>query len=152
MPLKQPPVFPLGGLSEFLPWRPVSKNGQPTKRCQAMMTIQSGLPRSMSSRTQILVSGLGVSLAIVAVIVGLDATVATARSRLEPSVQIVNRMQKGDRLPPLSNSHLNAVSQRLKINAPRTPTLDSKLADGCEPIVSFLAHSELARIAGRCVS
>lgn len=106
------------------------------------MTIQSGLLRSMSSRTQILVSGLGLSLAIVATIVGLDDTVANARSRLEPSRQIVDRTQKGDRLPP----------QRLKINTTRTLTLDSKLADGCEPIVSLFARSELARIAGRCVS
>ena len=116
------------------------------------MTIQSGLPRSMSSGTQILVSGLGVSLAIVLIIIGFDATVATARSRLEPSGQIINRTQKGDRLPLLSTSHPNAMSQHLKIKAPRAPTLDSKLADGCEPIVSFLAHSALARIAGRCVS
>ena len=117
-----------------------------------MMTIQSGLPRSMSSRTQILVCGLGVGLAIVSIIMGLNASVATARSSVEPSGQIVDRTQKGDRLPLLSKSHLNAVSQRLKINAPRARTLDSKLADGCEPIVSFLAHPELARIAGRCVS
>ena len=117
-----------------------------------MITILPGLPRLMSSSTQILVYGLGVSLAIVSIIMGLNASVATARSRVEPSGQIVDRMQKGDRLPLLSKSHLNAVSQRLKINAPRARTLDSKLADGCEPIVSILAHSELARIAGRCVS
>ena len=117
-----------------------------------MMTIQSGLPHSISNRAQILVCGLGVGLAIVSIIMGLNASVATARSSVEPSGQIVDRMQKGDRLPLLSKSHLNAVSQRLKINAPRARTLDSKLADGCDPIVSFLAHSELARIAGRCVS
>jgi len=117
-----------------------------------MITIQSCLLRSISSRTQVLVGVLGVSLAIAAIITGFDTPVATARSRIDPPGQLVNRSQKGDRLPLLPTSDLNAVSHLLKINVPRVRLLDSKLAEGCEPIVSFLTHSELARVAGRCVS
>ena len=116
------------------------------------MTIQSGLPQSMSSRAQVFVCVLGLSLVMAAIFTGFDASVATARSKIDPPGQLVNRAQKGNRLPLLPTSDLNVVSQRLKIPVPRVPFQESKLADGCVPIVSFLMHSELARIAGRCVS
>ena len=56
------------------------------------------------------------------------------------------RTLKGHRLP------LVPVNQPVEINIPFAPATDLELADGCESLVSSLAHSQLARIAGRCVS
>ena len=59
---------------------------------------------------------------------------------------VVDRTQKSDRLP---------LSQ---INVTRSRALDQRdagaydLPDGCDALVSPLTHSQLARIAGRCVS
>jgi hypothetical protein len=55
-------------------------------------------------------------------------------------VEIVNRTQKGDRLP------------LAQIDVPRVPVSDASLPEGCDSLVSSLTRSDLARIAGRCVS
>jgi hypothetical protein len=83
-----------------------------------------------------------VALAMVSIVVGFESSIATARSGLDSSMEIVNRTRKGDRLPLIQP----------QINMPRTIASDSKLADGCESLVSPLTHSEFARVAGRCES
>jgi hypothetical protein len=83
----------------------------------------------------------GLVLAMVSIVIGFEPSAATTRSDIDFSAQIVNRTLKGDRLlvqPQITVRHV--------------PTPDLKLADGCDPLVSPLMHSELALIAGRCVS
>jgi hypothetical protein len=59
---------------------------------------------------------------------------------------VIDRTQKGDRLP------------LTQINFTRSRALDQRdagaydLPEGCDALVSPLTHSQLARIAGRCVS
>jgi hypothetical protein len=91
-------------------------------------------------RTHILMSICGVLiLAAVYTAIGLEG-IAIARPDAGISTEIVNRTQKGDRLPLVQRT------------APRVPAYDSRLPDGCDSLVSSLTHSDLARIAGRCVS
>jgi hypothetical protein len=111
---------------------------------------QSGLSPSMRRGAQFLVGGLGVTIVLLSAIIGLEVSVATARSGVEASGQTVNRTQKRDRLPLVPAFHRNAVNQLLEV--PRSPNADSELADGCESLVSPLAHSPWANVAGRCVS
>ena len=106
----------------------------------------------MRSGAHFLIGGLGVALAIFLIFIGTEVSVATASSGIEPSGKIVNRAEKGGRLPLVSALHLNALNQPFEIKLPRAPSTGSKLADGCESLVSPLADSRLARIAGRCVS
>jgi hypothetical protein len=106
----------------------------------------------MRGDAQFLVGGLGVALVLLSAMIGLELSVTTARSGGESSWETVNRTQKGDRLPLVPAFHRNAVNQLLEIKVPRAPNTDSELADGCESLVSSLAHSPWANVAGRCVS
>jgi hypothetical protein len=109
-------------------------------------SFQSGSSRSF------LVGGLAAALAILSIVIDLEVSVGAARSAVESSAEIVTRTRKGDRLPLPPAFYVNAVTKSREINVPRAPASDSKLADGCESLVSSLAHSPLARVAGRCVS
>jgi hypothetical protein len=80
----------------------------------------------------------GFILAGIATMIGFEG-IASARPE-DGSLQIVNRIQKGDRLP---------LDQ---IDVPRAPVSDASLPEGCDSLVSSLTRSDLARIAGRCVS
>jgi hypothetical protein len=80
----------------------------------------------------------GLILAGTVTMIGFKA-IASARPE-DGSLQIVNRNQKGDRLP------------LAQINVPRAPVSDASLPEGCDSLVSSLTRSDLARIAGRCVS
>jgi hypothetical protein len=81
----------------------------------------------------------GLILAALTTVIGFEG-IATARPDVGSSVEIVNRTRKADRLP------------MVQINMPRAPAYDARLPDGCESLVSPLAQSHLARVAGRCVS
>jgi hypothetical protein len=81
----------------------------------------------------------GLILAALTTIIGFDG-IATAHPDVGSSVEIVNRTRKADRLP------------MVQINVPHAPVYDARLPDGCESLVSPLTRSNLARIAGRCVS
>ena len=80
----------------------------------------------------------GLILAGIATMIGFEG-IASARPQ-DGSLQIVNRTQKGDRLP------------LAQIDVPRVPVSDASLPEGCDSFVSSLTRSDLARIAGRCVS
>jgi len=97
-------------------------------------------------------SGCSVLLAMASIVMGIEVSVATASSGAAPSVEIVNRAQKGNRLPLVPGLHQNPVSRQLEVNLPRVPAPERDLADGCESLVSPLARSPLAQIAGRCLS
>ena len=150
-----PPEFPLGGLSEFFSCRVAAKHGCTLSKGRPAMlarsSVQFGASRSYGG-SRPFASGLIASLAALAFISSLVKFDSTARSMVDPSAQTVNRALKGDRLPLAPVSRPDAENQPAELRAPRTSTPDSRLPDGCEAVVSSIANSELAHIAGRCVS
>lgn len=114
--------------------------------------IRSSLSRSMPGRAWFSAGGIGVALVIFSAIIGLELSVATAHSGGAISRETVNRTQKGDRLPLVTAFHRDAVNQLLEIKVQHAPNPELKLADGCEALVSALAHSPWSNVAGRCVS
>jgi hypothetical protein len=80
----------------------------------------------------------GLILTVLTTGIGSDG-IAGTRPNFGSPVE-VNRTQKADRLP------------MVQIKEPRAPHYDAKLPAGCESVVSPLTLSQLARIAGRCVS
>ena len=114
-------------------------------------SIRSDLSRLRLGVAQVFVGGLGVFALILtvvfglatllAVVCGLVISLASASAGVEPSGHFVNRTIKGDRLARIA-----------KINIPLAPAVDLELADGCESLVSSLAHTPFATKAGRCVS
>jgi hypothetical protein len=93
-----------------------------------------------------------VALATLSIISGLGISELTARSGIEPSGETVNRILKGDRSPPAFRIQPNAAHRPRQTNTPLETASGSRLPVGCESLVSALAHFQLARIAGRCVS
>ena len=81
----------------------------------------------------------GLILAALTTVIGFEG-VAIARQDVVSSVEIVARTRKSDQLP------------MVRIDGARAPAYEARLPDGCEALVSPLARSHLARIAGRCVS
>jgi hypothetical protein len=111
--------------------------------------LQTGSSQSISCGSRYFVGGCGAALAMVSIIIGLEASVATAGSGAESSVEIA---RKGDRLPLLPAFYRKAVNQPLDISVPGAPASNLEMADNCESLVSSLAHSPLRHIAGRCLS
>src|SRR5262245_41631 len=110
------------------------------------MPTQATSSGSILNAAAILVGGLSVALAVLIVGVDFKLSVATARPEIAFAEQTVNRAGKADRLVRASDR--NAI-----IRVPsRGPGVDSKLADGCESLVSPLADALFARVARRCVS
>jgi len=118
----------------------------------AQTSIKSGSFRSAFGGFRGLAGGLIVSLAAASIITGLGMSDLTARTVVDPFGQTVNRALKGDRLPLKPVSRSDVENQPIDFRTPRTWTPDLKLPDGCEAMVSSIANSELAQIAGRCVS
>jgi hypothetical protein len=108
-------------------------------------TSQSHSYRPIFRGSRLLARGLIVAFAALSLITGLGISELTARSGIEPSGETVNRILKGDRSPLVFRIQMNAAHRARQINGSRLPV-------GCEFLVSALAHSQLARIAGRCVS
>jgi hypothetical protein len=106
----------------------------------------------MFGRCRPFAGGLMASVAALAIASSFFMVDSTARSMADSSAQTVNRALKGDRLPlrPASLSHVE--NRPVEWRVPRTSIPDAKLPDGCEGVVSSIANSELAHIAGRCVS
>ena len=98
---------------------------------------------------RLLVGSVSSALIFASIIVGIDVSVATARSgavsSADSSGQSVNRMSKGDRQQGVAASRDIAARQRGE-------ALDMKLAVGCESLISPLANPRLARVARRCLS
>ena len=89
-----------------------------------------------------------VALATLSIITGVGISELTARSGIEPSGEAVNRILKGDRSQPAYTIRSNAVERPRRIET----ASGSRLPVGCESLVSAFVHSQLARIARRCVS
>jgi len=81
----------------------------------------------------------------------LSAT-STASASFSRSAPMVNRTLKSDRLPLVSIKSRNAVNGPFEIKAPQAPAAIPELLDGCEPVISSIGQTPLAKIAGRCVS
>jgi len=113
----------------------------------ANATIPVGVFRTTVA--QLLVGTLGTVLAILAIVICLDALAATAQPKHDPHTVAVDRTRKGDRSMPGSATHLNLARE---VNSRRAPVLDLKLPDGCEALVSALTYFPLAHVAARCVS
>ena len=115
-------------------------------------TSQSHSYRRVRRGSSLLGRGLIVAFATLSIITGLGISELTARSRIERSGETVNSVLKCDRLSPAFRIQTNAAHRPRKTNTPLETASGSRLPIGCEPLVSALAHPELARIAGRCVS
>jgi hypothetical protein len=100
----------------------------------------------MYRRGRYLLAG-GLVLVMLALAVGLRVPAATALSEGDSDpVMEMNRTLKGDRLPAVP------AAKRPKPADLENPSIDRKLPDGCESVVSPITRSSLARTAGRCVS
>ena len=113
---------------------------------------RSDLFSSTGRALRYFISDCSVLLAIVSIVIGIEVSVATAFSGAAPSTEIVNRTQKGDRLPVIPALHQNPVNRPPEVNLLRILAPDQDLAAGCESLASPLAHFPLAQIAGRCLS
>jgi len=104
----------------------------------------------MRRHSRYLIGCCGVVFAAASFLISLEVSATTAAPSLQQSTPVVNRALKSDRhqLAPVRNR--NAVNSPLQIKIPAAPT--QELLDGCEPVVSTIGQSPLARIAGRCVS
>ena len=122
----------------------------------AHTSIQSDFRWSTCGCAQLFVGSISAALVIASIVVGLEVSVATARSGVEfsedASRQIVNRTHKGDFQMIASTMRQDAASRSNEIGASQAQTLDLKLAIGCELLISPLAHPLLARVARRCLS
>jgi hypothetical protein len=113
------------------------------------LRIKIGPFKSISSSSQCFTAFHGILLSITLVIVGLEVSVGTG---LETKAS-VKTLPKGDRLQSVNSFHPDpVVTQPRSISLPARLTIDLKLADGCEALVSALAPSALKYIAGRCLS
>jgi hypothetical protein len=111
-------------------------------------TSQSHSYRPVFPGSRLLGRGLIVAFATLSIITGLGISELTARSGIEPSGETVNRILKGDRWSPALRIQTSAAHQPRQTKTASA----SRLPVGCEALVSTLAHSRVARIAGRCVS
>ncbi len=99
-----------------------------------------------------LFGGLSVLVATVSFFTTIEVSLAPAWSGAVPVAETINRASKGDRLPPGPTFHPDAVNQPLEVNRLPRIRAQQSLMDGCEALVSPLARTPLAYIAGRCLS
>jgi hypothetical protein len=97
-----------------------------------------------------LVGCSGAAFAIASFLIGLEVSSTTAAPSFDPTASSVNRTLKGDRMSVIPSKSRNAVNGPFEIKAPQAPT--AELLDGCEPVISSIGQTPLAKIAGRCVS
>jgi len=99
-----------------------------------------------------LVGCCGAVFAVASFLIGLE--VSSTATTAAPSVEqtTVNRTLKGDRMPLVPGKSRNAVNGPFEIKAPQAPAAMPELLDGCEPVISSIGQTPLAKIAGRCVS
>ena len=122
----------------------------------AHFSIQTGSRRSTCDSAKLILRGIGSVVITLAIIAGLEVSFASGRSGVEFSGdvprQVVNRMQKGNRLQQVSAFQLTVVKKPRDVTTPRLPTVDLKLPEGCDALVSPIADDRFARVAARCVS
>ena len=105
-------------------------------------------------RNSFIAAGLGVAFALLAS-AGLKisgaATLAASTtlgvSAGDAGLQSTNRTLKADRLPLMQ-----PTSDRSAVSVSTDIAVGPELLDGCEPIISSIVNSPLARVAGSCLS
>jgi hypothetical protein len=112
-------------------------------------SIKTSSLASTSSGLRFFAGSCGVVLAIAFIIIALEVSLATAGPEPKPSIKV---SRKGDRLPLVTPLSRDPGHQPLHVNVRSSTASDGKMADGCEALVSSLAHSPLKYIAGRCLS
>ena len=122
----------------------------------AHFSIQSGSRKSMCDSAKLILRGVGSVVITLSIIASLEVLFASGRSGVEFSGDaprhVVNRTQKGNRLLQASAFQLTVVKNPRGVTTPRLPTVDLKLPEGCDALVSPIADDRLARVAARCVS
>jgi hypothetical protein len=91
--------------------------------------------------------GIGLALPLLALVAGLQ--VPTVAASPQNPMTDVNRVLKGDRLPPAFPATAGKPAELQGLQAPRP---DPRLPDGCEAPVSAMSRSPLAQTPGRCIS
>jgi hypothetical protein len=106
----------------------------------------------MVRHSGLLVGCAGAMFAVASFLIGLE--VSSTATTAAPSVEqtTVNRSLKGDRMQIVPSKSRNAVNGPFEIKAPQSPAALPELLDGCEPVISSIGQTPLAKIAGRCVS
>ena len=99
-----------------------------------------------------LVGCCGAMFAIASFLIGLEVSSTTTTAAPSVEQTTVNRTLKGDRMPLIPGKSRNAVNGPFEIKAPQAPAAIPELLDGCEPVISSIGQTPLAKIAGRCVS
>jgi hypothetical protein len=93
-------------------------------------------------------AGLGLALMMALLTIGLKISATPAWSASDPAPQSINRTLKGDRSPLLSGR----TGDRSATGFPGDIVVVPELLDGCEPVISSIVDSPLARVAGSCQS
>ena len=110
-----------------------------------------GLVASTDTTIRYFLIACSLFLAIVLTLISIKVAAAPLWPGLASSEQTGNHAGKGDRLPLVLTSDPNAADWPMNVGVPRMSDAQS-LPDGCEALVSPLARSAVADIAGRCVS
>ena len=108
--------------------------------------------RPVFGRCRFLGRDLIVPLITLSIVTGLGISELTARSGIAPSGGTVSQILKGDRLPLAVRTLPSDPHRPCQITTPLENESGSRLPVGCESLVSAFTHSQLARIARRCVS
>lgn len=99
------------------------------------------------SNHSFMAAGLGLALAMAAFAVGLKISATPAWSS-GPALQSVDRTLKGDWSPVITVITGPAIERSFPTDTADVP----ELLDGCEPMISSIGNSPLARVAGSCQS
>jgi hypothetical protein len=105
-----------------------------------------------NTSTSVVAAGLGAALTIVVFVVGIKLSVTPAWPADDPIprnvTQNINRALKGDRFPLMPKRTGNLARPPML----ELPVAAQKLLEGCEPVVSPIGASPLARVARICQS
>jgi len=90
-------------------------------------------------------------VAIILIVVSINASASTVWASVEASRQTINLARKGDRLPLVLASDPSPADWSMEVNVPQR-SVEHSLPDGCEALASPLTRSAVAHIAGSCLS
>src|SRR4051812_42913214 len=93
-------------------------------------------------------AGLGLAVTMAMLAVGLKIAATPAWSADNMALQSINRTLKGDRSPLMPA----ARGDRTVTSFPGDTVVVPELLEGCEPVISSIGDSPLARVAGSCQS
>ena len=104
----------------------------------------------MRRQSRLTIACCGVALAAASFFIALEVSANSAAQSLDFVAPAINRALKADRMPFSAGKSRNAVNAPVETKT--APVTRPELLDGCEPVISTIGQSPLARIAGRCVS